>query len=62
MGDYYEDEHWKSEWGYVLLMPLLSTIFAMGFLILGYYATVHLMGIQAQVTYLVFGYKLFVAV
>ncbi|KAE9040412.1 hypothetical protein PR003_g1421 [Phytophthora rubi] len=49
VGAYYEVEHWKTEWSYVLLMPLLSTIFATGFLILGYYATVHLMGIQAQV-------------
>lgn len=50
VGDYYEAEHWKTEWSYVPLMSLLSTIFASGFLILGYYATVHLMGIQAQVT------------
>jgi hypothetical protein len=49
VGDYYEEEHWRSEWSYVLMMPLLTTIFTMGFLIVGYYSTVHLMGIEAQV-------------
>ncbi|RLN70148.1 hypothetical protein BBJ28_00022253 [Nothophytophthora sp. Chile5] len=48
VGDYYEDEHWKAEWSYSLFMPIFGTLFAMGFLILGYHATVHLMGIQAQ--------------
>ena len=47
--NYYEEKHWKSEWGYVFLMPLITTVFAVCFLILGYYSTVHLMGIQAQV-------------
>ena len=51
MGDYYKDEQWMSEWGYVLLMPLLTTLFAMGLLILGYYLHVHLTGIQAQVSF-----------
>ncbi|KAG7397165.1 hypothetical protein PHYBOEH_001159 [Phytophthora boehmeriae] len=53
VGDYYEEEHWQSEWSYVLLMPLVSTIFAMGFLILGYHSTVHLIGIEAQVCFFV---------
>ncbi|KAI9911796.1 hypothetical protein PsorP6_008733 [Peronosclerospora sorghi] len=52
VGDYYEEEHWKSEWGYVLLMPVLTTIFSMGFLILGYYTTVSLLQIDAQVSLL----------
>ncbi|TDH69036.1 hypothetical protein CCR75_004755 [Bremia lactucae] len=48
LGEYYEEVHWKSEWSYILLMPLLTTLFAMGFLILCYHVTVHLIGVEAQ--------------
>ncbi|CEG47846.1 uncharacterized protein PHALS_05176 [Plasmopara halstedii] len=44
----YSNVHWKSEWGYVLLMPFIATIFAMFFLILGYYGTVYFLKIDAQ--------------
>ncbi|CAI5702186.1 unnamed protein product [Peronospora effusa] len=52
-GDYYEEKRWKSELGYVLLMPLITTTFSVCFLTLGYYTPVHLMGIQAQVSFFI---------
>ncbi|KAG2523296.1 hypothetical protein BBO99_00004530 [Phytophthora kernoviae] len=59
VGNYYEEEHWHLEWSYVLLMPVVGTLFAMGFLILGYHLTVHLIGIEAQVCFfLLIGFSL----
>lgn len=48
-GAYYEQEYWKREWSYVLLMQLFSTLFAVIFLILFYHAFAHLLGIHTLV-------------
>lgn len=48
-GAYYEQEYWKREWSYVLLMQLISTLFAVIFLVLLYHAFAHLLGIHTPV-------------
>lgn len=48
-GPYYEQEHWKREWGYVALLQLFSLFFAVLFLILFYHAFAHLIGIHTPV-------------
>lgn len=50
-GAYYEEEHWKREWSYVVLLPVLSTCLAIVCLILFYHGFVHVLGVHAPAAF-----------
>lgn len=53
-GDYYEEEHWRREWSYVALLPLLSLCCGTIVAVLFYHVFVQLLNIQMAAWFLIF--------
>ncbi|DBA01669.1 TPA: hypothetical protein N0F65_010320 [Lagenidium giganteum] len=53
LGDYYEEEHWKREWGYAVALPLFSLGFGIFFFIIFNHVFVQALGIPISTWFVI---------